>query len=126
MSTERRGDDANVDVRDGVELSLGVGEPIRARLTRIDSANLVARGAVDANRVGESFDEVGDSHGEDLLLVGHRRGVVDHEEQIELNDLITVVELEGVGRIAARFGGAKGLARASAASDDGEKRDGAS
>ena len=57
------------------------------------TAQFVTRGLGDdfgvfaeAGRIGETADEVRDGEAEDFLLVGHRSGAIDHEEEIDFVD----------------------------------------
>ncbi len=84
---EARRDDADVDVGHGRERARGAGgaHDRRARRLGRGGEGLVGRG-VEARRVEDAVDQVGDGGGEDVLLVGHRRRVVDHQEQVDLVD----------------------------------------
>ena len=84
MAAEAGADDADVDVLDRLEL------PRRALGARVERAlgGLVGGDAllVDAEGVDQALDQIGDGVGEDGLLVGHRAGVVDHQQEIDLVD----------------------------------------
>jgi hypothetical protein len=82
VPAERRRDHADVDVFDRVE----VGDPHGAFAVGPTGADLGGRHGVDAHRIDEAADEIGDGGREDGLLVGHRRRVVDHEKEVDLRD----------------------------------------
>jgi hypothetical protein len=80
VPAERRADDAHVEVLDRIEIGLAHG----ARAGRASVADHLARHRVDAGRVDQTADEIGHRLCEDRLLVGHRRRIVDHEQEIDL------------------------------------------
>ena len=71
-------------------------------------ADLRTRDRIDAHRVDEATDQLGHRQRQDRLLVGHRRRVVDHEEQIDLHRL-------GVLRRGRRHAGRRSRTRATCA-----------
>ena len=93
-AAERRRDDADVHVGDGVELGLRAGGAIVVvRLVAVRVRRRGARGRDAGRRVGalrleEADEEVRHGVREDRLLVTHRCRVVDHEEEVDLVDLL--------------------------------------
>jgi hypothetical protein len=62
---------------------------------------------IEASRVDETLDEVGDGSLEDLLFVRHRAGVVDAEHEVDLVDG-TLLEFFGDGDGQTGFDGIDG------------------
>src|SRR5439155_17004458 len=82
VAAERRRDDADMDVFDRVELGLAAG----ARTVRSSNADWLPCRRVHADRIDEASDQVWYRLRQDELFVGHRRRVVDHEEEVDLRD----------------------------------------
>src|SRR5262249_26305950 len=81
---EARGDDPDVNVVDGIELALETFRAVLVRRLRLRARRDALR--VQAKRVYQALDEVRHCVAQDFLLVGHRSGVVDSEEQVDLVD----------------------------------------
>ena len=104
VAADRRGDDADVNVLDRHEVDhAGGAAPIGVAL-----AHLRPRSRIDAHRIDEPTDQIRDRQRDDLLLVGHRRRVVEHDEQIDLHR-------PGVLRRGRRHAGRRSRTRATCA-----------
>ena len=99
---EARRDDADVDVEDGLELAMGALGAFARRPP--DGHRRHRRVGIigEAHRVHQRLDELGHRERENGLLVGHRLGVVDRDEDVDLVDL-PVAQRLGVGGRRARL-----------------------
>ncbi len=147
-AAERRADDANVQVVDSGKLGFRAGRAdttfpvtrnealtgasvtvhvaLRATAERSAvSSDLACGRRVDAVWIDEPGDEDRHRRREEVLLVTHRRGVVDREQEVDLLDndgrgrwRVAIVPLPAVGQAAVtRYD------RASAAHDQKQRRD---